>query len=73
MDSSNTTMGLRTIRWDADEGVFINEQAVRFRGECLAVTVNLAVDACRGVRWAGGRVVVWWEPWEGGAVAGPIQ
>ncbi len=44
MDSSNTTMGLRTIRWDAEEGVFINEQAVRFRGECpMCVSVKVCV------------------------------
>jgi beta-galactosidase/beta-glucuronidase len=30
----NASIGLRSVRWDADEGVFINEQRVRFRAFC---------------------------------------
>jgi beta-galactosidase/beta-glucuronidase len=30
----NATVGLRSVRWDADAGVFVNEQRVRFRAFC---------------------------------------
>ncbi len=30
----NATLGLRGVRWDADQGVFINGQRVRFRAYC---------------------------------------
>ncbi len=33
-DSLNTTLGVRSVRWDADYGAFINEQRVRFRAYC---------------------------------------
>ncbi len=30
----NATIGLRSVRWDADLGVFVNEQRIRFRAYC---------------------------------------
>jgi beta-galactosidase/beta-glucuronidase len=34
IDSTNVTVGIRGIRWDADYGSFVNEQRVRLRAFC---------------------------------------
>lgn len=34
VDSSNITTGIRTIRWDANNGLFVNDQKVKLRGFC---------------------------------------
>lgn len=34
LDVANATIGLRGVRWDADEGSFVNEQRVRLRAFC---------------------------------------
>lgn len=34
IDSTNVTIGIRGIRWDADFGSFVNEQRVRLRAFC---------------------------------------
>ena len=34
IDSSNATVGVRGVRWDADFGSFVNEQRVRLRAFC---------------------------------------
>jgi hypothetical protein len=39
----NATVGLRAVRFDADQGVFVNEQRVRFRAYCD----HGACPACR--------------------------
>ncbi len=33
-DAVNTSVGVRSVRWDSDQGVFVNEQRVRFRAFC---------------------------------------
>ena len=34
IDAVNVTTGVRTIRWDADHGLFLNSQHVKLRGFC---------------------------------------
>jgi beta-galactosidase/beta-glucuronidase len=34
LDTLNATLGVRSVRWDADYGAFVNEQRVRFRAYC---------------------------------------
>lgn len=34
VDSTNTSVGLRSIRWDPELGAFINEQPTKMRGYC---------------------------------------
>jgi beta-galactosidase/beta-glucuronidase len=34
VDSANATVGVRGVRWDADNGSFVNEQRVRLRAFC---------------------------------------
>ncbi len=34
LDAVNVTAGARTIRWDADQGLFLNQQHVKLRGFC---------------------------------------
>lgn len=34
VDTKNITLGVRTIRWDAINGMFLNEQRVKLRGFC---------------------------------------
>lgn len=34
LDAANISVGVRDVRWDADEGAFINEQHVKLRGFC---------------------------------------
>jgi len=34
VDSVNLTAGVRDIRWDANQGLFINEQKIKMRGFC---------------------------------------
>ena len=34
VDSYNVTTGARTVRWDADKGLFINDEHIKMRGFC---------------------------------------
>lgn len=46
VDSVNSTLGIRSIAWDADHGLILNGQAVKLRGFCdhnNAATVGMAV------------------------------
>jgi hypothetical protein len=60
----NASIGLRSVRWDADEGVFINEQRVRFRAFCdhesftavgMAVPDRLNLFRYQAMRGMGGN------------------
>ena len=54
VDTKNITVGVRSVRWDAINGVFINEQHVKLRGFCnhnnfaaVGVGVPLRVNLLR--------------------------
>ena len=34
LDSGNTSIGIRSIEWDPDRGLFLNQQPVKMRGFC---------------------------------------
>ena len=34
VDAANVTVGIRTVRWDAQNGAFLNEQPLKLRGFC---------------------------------------
>ena len=71
LDTANATVGLRGVRWDADEGSFVNEQRVRLRGFCdhesfagvgMAIADRLQLfrfQAQRGMGGNGRRFSTW--------------
>jgi beta-galactosidase/beta-glucuronidase len=64
VDAFNTTVGVRSVRWDADWGAFVNEQRVRFRAYCdhesfavvgMAVTPRINLFRFQAMRGMGGN------------------
>ena len=64
LDSANATIGLRGVRFDADEGSFVNEQRVRLRAFCdhesfsavgMAIPLRLQLFRMQAMRGMGGN------------------
>lgn len=64
IDTFNASVGVRSVRWDADYGAFVNEQRVRFRGYCdhesfaavgMAVTPRINLFRLQAMRGMGGN------------------
>jgi hypothetical protein len=64
VDSLNATVGVRGIRWDADLGLFVNEQRVRLRAFCdhesfagvgMAIADRLQLFRFQALRGVGGN------------------